>query len=79
MRRYVPMPPPSGETPAGPLTLSEPVEPGEAGEEERRRERDTNNEGNDHSGRRVTLGRRAKVRMGGGTGAPGGRAVNPRR
>ena len=60
------MPPPSpGETSAGPSTLSEPVEPGEAGEDERRQRRsDTNNEGNDHTGRRMTLGKRARERIG---------------
>ena len=61
------MPPSSpGETSAGPSTLSEPVELREAGEDERpqRRKRHQLNEGNDHTGRRMTLGKRARDRIG---------------
>ena len=60
-----PTPPPSpGETPLGPSPLSAPVEPGEAGEDGGRQRRKRHQQrGNDHSGRRTTLGERARERI----------------
>ena len=66
-RREDPLLPHSpGETSAGPPTPSEAVWSREKLAKTRggSGESDTNNEGNDHSGRRMTLGKRARERIG---------------